>query len=465
MRDNAANTYDEMPYGARVHPATHPDRLAVIGTLFGMNPAPPERCRVLELGCAGGGNLLALARERPGSRFVGIDLSARQIAAGRKQVRESGLSNVDLRAMDLLEIGEELGRFDYILCHGVYSWVPAAVRDQIMSVCAASLEPQGIAYISYNCYPGWHARGVARDLMLYHAGRTGDLRECVRRAREVLDFVAASVRDPQGRYGRTLSEEVERLVGTPDDYVFHEHLEAVNQPVYFHQFAAHAAAHGLQYLWEAYVGELGSDLRPEVIRAVAALAPDLIAQQQYVDFLTDRLFRSSLLCHAGVVLDRTIPPGRMTAFRVVGVAVPQSESPDVGSAAIEVFNTLEGAGMSTNNPVFKAALTGLAARAPHAFTFDELCAATRAGLARTAVAQPVPDDQLPSHVADLLRQGALARLVELHVSGPRTGSQAADRRPARRRGRSHRPALRTVSSGRPSRKCVEGPLGGPWVST
>ncbi len=100
--------------------------------------------------------------------------------------------------------------------------------------------------------------------------------------------------------------------------------------------------------------------------------------------------------------------------------------------------------MSTNNPVFKAALTCLAARAPHAFTFDELCAATRAGLARTAVVQPVPDDQLPSQVADLLRQGAFARLVELHVSGPRTGSRTADRPPARRRGRSRRPALRTV---------------------
>jgi SAM-dependent methyltransferase len=441
MTGPAKNPYDEMPYGGYVHPATHPDRLAVIGTLFGMSPAPPERCRVLELGCAGGGNLIPLAQELPGSQFVGIDLSARQIAAGRARVRELGLTNVELRAMDLLEIGEELGRFDYILCHGVYSWVPAAVRDKIMAVCAASLRPQGIAYISYNCYPGWHARGVARELMLYHAGRAGEPRERVRRAREILDFVAASVLDPRGRYGLMLAEEIERLVGTRDDYVFHEHLEDVNQPVYFHQFVDHAAAHGLQYLWEAFVGELGNELRPEVIQAVRALAPDLIGQQQYLDFLTDRRFRSSLLCRAGVALDRTIPPERMTAFRVVGVAAPESDSPDIGSTATEVFHTPEGAGMATNNPVFKAALTCLAARAPDAFSFDELCAATRARLAGTAVAQPVPDDQVPSHVADLLRQGALSRLVELHVIRLRTPSRVADRPRPRRRGRSRRPAL------------------------
>jgi SAM-dependent methyltransferase len=410
-----------------------------------MSPAPPERCRVLELGCAGGGNLIPLARRLPQSHFVGIDLSARQIATGREEVRALGLTNVELLPMDLLDLGKELGRFDYILCHGVYSWVPAAVRDKILAVCTLSLRPQGIAYVSYNCYPGWRTRGAVRDLMRYHAGRTGDPRDRLRRAREILAFLAASVRDPQGRYGRMLAEEAERLAGLPDDYVFHEYLEEVNHPVYFHEFVEHAAAHGLQYVWEAYVGELGSDLRPEVIQAVRGLTPDLIGQQQYLDFLTDRPFRSSLLCRAGIALDRTIPPERMTAFQFVGVAAPDSERPDIGSTDSEVFRTPEGAGIATNHPVFKAALTCLAGRAPAAFSFEELCAATRARLARTAVAQPVPDDEVPRHIADLLRQGALARLVELHVRRPRPAPPASDRPPARRRARSRRSGLRTAA--------------------
>jgi hypothetical protein len=351
--------------------------------------------------------------------------------------------------MDLLDLGAELGRFDYILCHGVYSWVPAAVRDQILAVCAASLNPQGIAYVSYNCYPGWRTQGAVRDLMRYHTGRTGDPRDRVRRAREILAFLAASVRNPQGRYGRMLAEEAVRLAGLPDDYVFHEYLEDVNHPVYFHEFVDHAAAHGLQYLWEAYVGELGSDLRPEVIQAVRGLTPDLIGQQQYIDYLTDRPFRSSLLCRAGIALDRTIPPERMTAFQFVGVAEPDSDRPDIGSTASETFRTPEGAGIATNHPVFKAALTCLAGRAPDAFSFDELCAATRVRLAATAVAQPVPDDEVPRHIAELLRQGALARLVELHLRRPwpRTAPPVSDRPPARRRARSRRSGLRTTASG------------------
>jgi SAM-dependent methyltransferase len=408
-------SYDEVPYPDRVHPATDPDRLAVVATLFGMSPAPPDRCRVLELGCAGGANLIALAETLAGSRFVGIDLAPRHIAAGQQKVRALGLTNVELHRMSLVDVGEAFGRFDYILCHGVYSWVPAEVRDKILAVCSANLLPQGVAYVSYNCYPGWHTRAAAREMMCYRAGRAEDPRDREREAREFLRFLASSVQEPQVGLGRILAEEADLLDGLPDEYVLHEHLNEVNHPVYFHQFIDHAAAHGLQYLWESYVGELGCDLRAEVIRAVRGLATDLIEQQQYIDFLTARQFRSSLLCHEGITLDRDIRLQRMTRFQVIGIARPCSASPDIGSTASEVFQTSEGAGMATNNPVFKAALICLAERAPAALSFREICAATRDRMAETTIAQPVPDAQVPAFVADLLRRSALGRLIELHV--------------------------------------------------
>jgi SAM-dependent methyltransferase len=413
----STTSYDEVPYADRVQPATHPDRLAVVATLYGMNPAPPDRCRVLELGCAGGANLIALAETLPGSRFVGIDLSPRQIAAGRQKVEALGLTNVELRAMSLVDIGEAFGRFDYILCHGVYSWVSAEVRDRILAVCSANLMPQGVAYVSYNCYPGWHARGAAREMMCYRACRFEDPRDRVREAREFLRFLASSVREPQAGLSRSLAEEADLLDRLPDDYLYHEHLDEVNHPVYFHQFVDHAAAHGLQYLWESYVGELGGDLPPEVIRAVRELASGLVEQQQYIDFLTGRRFRSSLLCHEGITLDRSMRPERMTRFQVVGIGRPCSASPDIGSTASEVFQTSKGASMATNNPVFKAALTCLAERAPAALSFSELCAATRDRMAATVIAQPVPDARVPAFVAHLVRRGALGGLIELHLGG------------------------------------------------
>src|SRR5690606_35486513 len=131
-------------------------------------------CRVLELGCASGGNLIPMAVELPEARFLGIDLSARQINDGLAVVQALGVENIELRRGDILNITPELGQFDYILCHGVYSWAPPPVQKKILHVCRENLAPQGVAYVSYNTYPGWRLRGAVREMTRYHAERFGD---------------------------------------------------------------------------------------------------------------------------------------------------------------------------------------------------------------------------------------------------------------------------------------------------
>ena len=263
----STTSYDEVPYADRVHPATHPDLLAVVATLFGMSPARRIDAAFSSWAAPAAPTSSRSPRPCPG-RASSASISLRQVAVGRQKVPAGGSTNVALHAMSLVDVGEALGLFDYVLCHGVYSWVPAEVRDRILAVCSSNLMPQGVAYVSYNCYPGWHARAAAREMMCYRACRFEDPRDRVREAREFLRFLASSVREPQAGVGRNLAVEADLLDGLPDEYVLHDHLEAVNHPVYFHQFVDHAAAHGLQYLWESYVGELGPDLRPEVIRAV-----------------------------------------------------------------------------------------------------------------------------------------------------------------------------------------------------
>src|SRR5690606_25508201 len=148
--DTSATSYDEIPYQSTAFHYTHPDRLAGVATLFGMSPPPVATCRVLELGCAEGGNLIPMALGLPEGRFVGIDLSPRQIDDGRKVVAELGLSNIDLRPLSILDVDESLGTFDYIICHGVYSWVPEPVREAILRIMDRNLAPEGVGYISYN---------------------------------------------------------------------------------------------------------------------------------------------------------------------------------------------------------------------------------------------------------------------------------------------------------------------------
>ena len=157
MADPAIRTaYDEVPYPSYPLPQSHPDHLATLATLLGLSPPTTERCRVLELGCASGGNLIPMALTSPDSRFVGIDLSREQIAEGQKTVEALGLTNIELRHLSILDVDDSFGPFDYIVCHGVYSWVPENVQDRILAICARNLVPEGIGYVSYNTYPGWH---------------------------------------------------------------------------------------------------------------------------------------------------------------------------------------------------------------------------------------------------------------------------------------------------------------------
>lgn len=160
--------YDEAPYGSLVHPASAPDHLAAVAHLFGIDPPPVVTARVLEIGCAAGANLLPFAAAHPCASVVGIDLSGVQIAAGRRAARRMGLTNVTLMHGDIAEIDvNALGQFDFVICHRVYSWVPEHVREAILSAIRASLTPDGVAYVSYNVYPGWQSREVLPDVPCY----------------------------------------------------------------------------------------------------------------------------------------------------------------------------------------------------------------------------------------------------------------------------------------------------------
>jgi SAM-dependent methyltransferase len=278
-----ATRYDRVPYRTFPRRQTHPDRLAAVGTLFGMDPAEAARCRVLEIGCGAGGNLVPLAYTLPESRFTGIDLAAAPLAEAREMARALGLRNLELRHGDLraLETGAE--EFDYILAHGIYSWVPAEVRDALLRVCRARLAPQGIAFVSYNAYPGQYERRMLREMLLHR-------RDTVKSAR---------------RFLRSLPhEEAAALAGAPDDILFHDILAPVNHAVWFHEFAAHAAANGLRYLGEADVHEM--------FDARGRIADE--AGEQELDFRKLRRFRQTLLCRGEVPLARAIAEEQMDGF-------------------------------------------------------------------------------------------------------------------------------------------------------
>jgi methyltransferase-like protein/cyclopropane fatty-acyl-phospholipid synthase-like methyltransferase len=431
MTDTASHTsYDDVPYPSAPMPQTHPDRLATLATLFGMDPPPVEHCRVLELGCADAGNLLAMADGLPGSRFVGIDLSARHIAAGRAAAAAVGLSNVMLWQMSISDVPADLGTFDYIVCHGVFSWVPRPVQDRILAVCKRHLAANGVAYVSYNTYPGWHVRGLVRDLMRYHTRTLTDPQTSTTEARDLLAFLVETVPAEHAAYAGFLREEQEWLRHCKDSYVFHEHLEEVNEPVYFHELMGRSAHHGLQYLAEADISTmLTGRLPPHVSAALGRLGGDLLGQQQYLDFLINRTFRQTLLCHQEVPLRRELRPELLPRFHVAARARWASPSLDVQSARVEEFIGPNGVRASTGHAISKMALVHLAQVWPQAVPFDALEVTARARLVGDAVvvqdaAAYARDTRL---LAENLLQAFTAAVVELHVHAPRLVTEPGER--------------------------------------
>ena len=414
--------YDQVPYPSYSFVQSHPDHLATLATLLGMDPPPVGRCRVLELGCASGGNLIPMAYGLSGSQFVGIDLSARQVTEGQAIIAELGLTNITLRQLDIAEVGPDFGQFDYIIAHGVYSWVPPEIRDRLLIICRQNLAPTGVAYVSYNIYPGWHMLRSIREAMLYHTRHITQPEQQVTEAREFVKFLAKSIPTEYGVFANLFQTWVnfvgENLLDREDAYLLHDELSTFNEPVYFHQFAAHAAAHGLRYLADAqFQSMLVTNLPPEVGEFLRQSAKTTVEVEQYIDFLYNRAFRQSLLCHQDMALSARVDPARLVKFSAASPARPESTEPDLTSVSVEKFRAVDGAVLTTDHPVTKAAMLHLIKVWPQAVPFAELLATARQQVNETGSGGLDQDGLLLGH--NLLRAfGYSDNLVELHVQPP-----------------------------------------------
>ncbi|MGO9968646.1 MAG: methyltransferase regulatory domain-containing protein [Bryobacteraceae bacterium] len=347
----AENTYDSIPYPTFPRLATHPDRMAAVALLFGMEPAPVDRCRVLEIGCGNAGNLLPMAYALPRSRFLGIDLAEDPIAHARADIRALGLENIEVAARDLRALGPEVGEFDYIIAHGVYSWVPEDVRGRLLALCRQRLAPSGVALVSYNLYPGRHIRQMLREMMFHHT--RGDApQQCVDHARRFLDWLAKSCQAP-ATFRTLIEEDAAALLAYTDGGLAHDDLSEVNYPLYFRDFVAHAAAHGLEYLGDTTVDRMFDP------RGLLAWLPDnRLEREQYTDFLYLRSFRHTLLCREEVPLSRS--PRAETMDRLCFSAPVQMVE---GAAAVRI---------GARQPAVEAVAQAMGACYPLPVTFQEL---------------------------------------------------------------------------------------------
>ena len=301
--------YKELGYKSYPFPFTTPAYLEAYGTLVGLKPPTAKMARVLELGATYGGNIISQAAHNPEATFVGIELSQDQVEKGNKIIGDAKLDNVSLVQGDILNFDESMGTFDYIIAHGFYSWISDEMKDKLLDIISNHLADNGIAYVSYNTYPGWHTMEEVRQLMLF-ANRGHDEsthKEKVLRGKTVGSLVGAQILNYDNlkeRNSKFLSA-LRSVMQKDDYYVGHDHLEPHNDPCYLYQFNDHLKANNL-----AYVGD--ADLTLSMVRTydesiadkLEQLAPNSQAdQEQYLDFMLDTTFRKSIICKASAAKD------------------------------------------------------------------------------------------------------------------------------------------------------------------
>jgi len=406
VNQDITEAYDRQVYTSNAFWYASPGHLHAAAHLYGLKAPPLARARVLELGCAGGGNLLPFALAHPEAQVTGVDLSSVQVAHGQRVIDTLGVQNLRLRAMSLTDIAPDFGEFDYIIAHGVFSWVPPEVREAMMRILRDNLAPEGIGYISYNTYPGWKAGDIVRDAMLLHSHSVTREEDRLPAAKAMLNLLSEGIA-PGNPLAPSLRAAVAQLRRQSDHYIAHEYLEAFNNPCYLLEFVNLADQSDLAHVGDAEPhAELAASYGQQVQlnHSLVALGQAREMRQQYLDFAVGRNFRKSLLVHK-TRADGILPVPdleRLADLRWAGFFT--EGDPPAGSApGVRFFKNHRNQPLHSNEAAVLALLPILSRRWPASLRFEELLEAMRSDL---------PDDGPAARKALL---GTLQTLFRLNM--------------------------------------------------
>ncbi len=332
----AGFAYDEVAYPTPIVPEMYPGRIRAAGLLTGMAfPLVPD-ADVLEIGCGDGFNLLGIAAASSGGQHVGFDLAAAAIARGQAVLQASALPNAELSQGDITSWRRPGQAFDYILCHGVHTWVPEPVQDALLALIAAQLKPGGVAYLSHDVLPAASAKQQIKSFLGRALPPGLPPADAIAAAKILLRDVA-SAQLPQSRLKPQFDILLRELAGFEDGYFFHDWLSAAYHPVSMLDLAASAAAHGLAVIGDAgLIDGLAGDGDPLLSRLSAQIGGGAAARAYALDMLSGaRMFRRTLLTLAAS------PPASTTSLD--GLSLALSATPETHPSGGEVYKGEDGA--------------------------------------------------------------------------------------------------------------------------
>lgn len=419
--------YDSLIYSNDVFSQTHPDLLCSSAKLFGLEAPDIETSRVLELGCGNGMNLISHAYSLPEAEFVGIDLGKQHIDYAKKCVDELSLENIDFRQCDLLEMSvEEFGKFDYIIAHGLFSWIPDFVREKTLSLYNEMLTDNGVGYLSYNAYPGWHYHKLASEIAKIHTRNIVEPFEKVEKATEFIKFLGENTVQ-KDVYKFILQNENFNLEKKNEIAIFHDNLAEINQPFYFHEFADLLDKNGFQFLSEAeYFSMSFQNLPPESKKMIEGMS-DIVWQQQYLDFIKGRSFRQTLFCRKDFKLNRQPNPIILDEFYVASGIETASKNPELHTNKVEKFNGMEDNGFEIDHPLTKTALDHLGKIWGDSIIFRELLNTSKDNLESKGVTFENWEAQFQITRAIFMQLILQTKLIEIHSYRPEIFTEVSNK--------------------------------------
>ena len=283
--------------------------------------------RYCELGCGYGLTTLVLAATNPQMSFVGVDFNPTHIVAARALAESARLSNVhfvEASFGDLLEPRfADLGEFDIIALHGIYSWVAPSVRHAIVKFADAKLKTGGALYVSYNAAPGWMPRAPLQRLVFEYAKRHPAGPRAT--TADALRF-AKTIKDTGALYFQAYPQVgafLEAMKGKDLTYLVHENLNESWSALYHADVVADFSSARLSYACAAHIADdINETSIPITTHKILADISDNVWRETVKDFLVGRSFRRDIFVRGPVEL--TPAEKAQELDRVLVLIVPRS---------------------------------------------------------------------------------------------------------------------------------------------
>lgn len=356
-------SYEEIPYVSGTYSFTHPRWTGTLARTLGVQSANPAVSRILEIGCGDGSNILPIAGDYPLAHLEGFDLSESAIEKGLDLINKCNLSNIKLFKGDINEESVVTGKFDYIIAHGVLSWISDSTRAKLFKLISDHLSPAGIAFISFNSFPGWHIRLILREAILLRINPSLKPHELIAVARTTLQEIVQLKPKFMDIGGDFLEQEVKKMLEMPDWFLFHDLLEQYNQPFYLKEVLEFAQESNLKFVCDTDLVRSSLSLQnPHISR---------VEQEQSFDIIGKRCFRSILLCKSDIPVKEHPDFSVLGASNIIGDLKPEFELLDHRAPVTEKFSHKQiNLTISVKDPKIRLSLRELSKLAPQAVAFE-----------------------------------------------------------------------------------------------